>query len=90
MWQNIERKILISSKTKLYGLSSTDETALSGQLAEVTIVFKDEKNFSTPLKIKATLLDGDNAPFIIGYEDILTRTKLVSDYKKSLAYLEFK
>ena len=90
IWQNVERKILISSKTKLYGLSSTDETALSGQLAEVTIVFKDENNFSTPLKIKATLLDTDNAPFIIGYEDILTRTKLVSDYQNSFAYLELK
>ena len=89
IWQNIERKILISSKTKLFGLSSTDETALSGQLAEVTIVFKDEKNISTPLKIKATLLDSDNAPFIIGYEDILTRIKLVSDYKSTCAYLEF-
>jgi len=89
IWQNVERNILISSKTKLYGLSSTDEAALSGQLAEVTIVFKDEKNISTPLKIKATLLDSDNAPFIIGYEDILTRTKLVSDYQNSSAYLEF-
>jgi len=89
IWQNVERKILISSKTKLYGLNSTDEAALSGKLAEVTIVFKDEENISTPLKIKATLLDSDDAPFIIGYEDILTRTKLVSDYKNSLAYLEF-
>lgn len=89
IWQNVERNILISSKTKLYGLSSTDEAALSGQLAEVTIVFKDEKNISTPLKIKATLLDSDNAPFIIGYEGILTRTKLVSDYQNSSAYLEF-
>ena len=44
IWQNVERNILISSKTKLYGLSSTVEAALSGQLAEVTIVFKDEKN----------------------------------------------
>jgi len=89
IWQNVERNILISSKTKLYGLSSTVEAALSGQLAEVTIVFKDEKYISTPLKIKATLLDSDNAPFIIGYEDILTRTKLVSDYQNSSAYLEF-
>ena len=89
IWQNIERTILIHSKTKLYGISTTDETALSGQLAEITIVFKDEENVSLPMKIKANLLDDDNAPFIIGYEDILTRAKLVSDFKNNSAYLEF-
>lgn len=88
IWQNIERKILLRSKTKLYGLSASDETALSGQLAEVTIAFKDQKNVSKPIKIKAALLDSDNAPFIIGYEDILTEAKLVSDYKNDIAYLE--
>jgi len=89
LWQNNEKKILLYPKTKLYGLTSTDDTALSGQLSEVTIVFKDEENVSFPLKIKATLLDEDNAPFIIGYEDVLTKAKLVSDFKNNSAYLEF-
>jgi hypothetical protein len=89
VWQNIERKVLVLSKTKLYGLGSSNEIALSGQLAVVTIVFKDEKNVSKPLKIKANLLDDDNAPFLIGYEDILTQSKLVSDYKNNISYIEF-
>lgn len=88
MWQNIERKILLRSKTKLYGLTTSDEMAFSGQLAELTIAFKDQENVSKPIKIKAVLLDSDNAPFIIGYEDVLTEAKLVSDYKNDIAYLE--
>lgn len=88
LWQNIEKKILLRSKTKLYGLAASDETALSGQLAELTIAFKDQESVAKPIKMKAVLLDSDNAPFIIGYEDILTQAKLVSDYKNEIAYLE--
>ena len=89
IWQNVDKKILLPSPTSLYGIGSTENSALTGRLAQLTIIFKDEHHVSPPLKIKAHLLDNDLAPFIIGYEDILTECKLVSDYKHDNAYLEF-
>ncbi len=89
IWQNMEKKILLSEPTSLYGIGSSKNSAITGRLGQLTIVFKDENHVSPPLKIKAHLLDNDLAPFIIGYEDILTECKLVSDYKHDNAYLEF-
>lgn len=89
IWQNIDKKILLSAPTSLYGLGATENSALTGRLAQLTIIFKDEHHISPPMNIKAHLLDNDQAPFIIGYEDILTVCKLVSDYKHDTAYLEF-
>jgi hypothetical protein len=40
------------------------------------------------LKIKALLLPDDSLPLIVGFEDVLTTAKLVSDYKNGTAYLE--
>ncbi|MBN2541274.1 hypothetical protein JXI42_00250 [bacterium] len=89
LWKEADTEVLVHSKTSLYGLGSTDETALSGTLAEVTIVFKDEYNISEPIKIKAFLLENDAVPFIIGFEGVLTKAKLVINYENGSAYLEF-
>jgi hypothetical protein len=41
------------------------------KLAEVIIVFADEKQVSLPLTVKAHLLYDDSVPLLIGFEDIL-------------------
>lgn len=89
IWSQAEARILLPDKTKIFGLSSDDDNdGLSGKLGEVVLVFKDVQATSPPIKLKAHLLDDDSAPFIIGYEDVLTQTLLVSDYKNLSAYLE--
>ena len=52
--------------TKLYGIGSG---GVSGKLAEVIIVFADEKQVSLPLKTH--LLYDDSVAFLIGFEDTL-------------------
>jgi len=88
MWSQAEAQVLIRDKTRLYGLGSDEAAALPGRLGETTLVFKDRKKNSRPFKLKAHLLDDDSAPFIIGFEDILTIAKLVCNYKSQAAWLE--
>lgn len=40
------------------------------------------------MTLKAYLIEDDRAPLLIGFEDVLTLIKLVSDYKNKVAYLE--
>ena len=89
IWSEAIVNILIREKTKLYGLGTDEASALGGHLAEATIAFKDRKKTSPPVKLKAHLLDNDSAPFIIGFEDVLTIAKLVCNYKSQTAWLEF-
>jgi len=88
IWGQADVRILLPDTTKIFGLSSDDDVGLPDKLGEVVLVFKDEQATSPPIKLKAHLLDDDSAPFIIGYEDVLTETKLVSDYKALSTYLE--
>lgn len=88
IWSQADVHILLPDRTKIFGLSSGENAGLSGKLGEVVLVFKDMKRTSPPIKLKAHLLDDDSAPFIIGYEDVLTQMKLVSDYKAHSAYVE--
>ena len=42
VWQAIDKKVLTKSKTKLYGLNSSEESALSGKLAEFFLTHKHD------------------------------------------------
>ena len=88
IWNQAQIRPLIRENVRLYGLGSNEKSALSGHLAEVTCILKDVQKTSPPLKIKAYLLKDDRSPFLIGFEDILTEIKLVSDYKRKYAFLE--
>ncbi len=88
IWSQAEVRILIQGKTKLFGLGSNEAAGLSGQLAEVTLVFKDPATTSPPIKCKAYILDDDSAPFLIGFEDILTSADFGCNYKSHTAWLE--
>jgi len=89
IWSQVEIRILIQSKTKIFGLGSDEVGGLSGQLAEAILVFKDRDNASPPIKFKAHILDDDSAPFLIGFEDILTIADMFCNYKSNAAWLEF-
>jgi hypothetical protein len=88
IWSQADVRILIQGKTKLYGLGSDEADGLSGQLAEVTLVFKDPTTTSPPIRCKGHILDDDGAPFLIGFEDILASADLACSYKSHTAWLE--
>ena len=83
-WENIEHRMILPEAS--LGLAGGTVT---GQLGEVTLRFHHNNDVSSPLTIKAHLLDGDDRPLIIGFEDILTDIRLVSDFAVDKAYLEF-
>jgi hypothetical protein len=58
-------------------------------LAEITATFIDGEHISPPLVMRAYLVDTDRVPLLIGFEDVLTKCRLVSDFPDDIAYLEF-
>jgi hypothetical protein len=51
---------------------------------------KIDKQNSPPIRIKAYLLADNALPILIGYEDVLTELRLVSNYTLKRAYVEFR
>lgn len=86
IWKEAEIKWLLPKKSELKGIGSG---RISGQLAEVTLVFLDAQIKSAPTKVKALLLDDDTIPFLLGFEDLLAELRLFSDYKAYKAHLEW-
>jgi hypothetical protein len=83
-WEEIEHRMILHQAS--IGLAGETVT---GQLGEVTLRFHYNNDVSPPITIKAHLLDGDDRPLILGFEDILTDIRLVSDFAVDTAYLEF-
>lgn len=88
IWRAAEIRMLTSSKTQIFGLGGENTSGLSGRLGEATLVFKDPQTTSPPIKFKAHLMDDDSAPFLIGFEDILTDTDWACSYKSQNAWIE--
>lgn len=88
IWCNASSRLISHEQVKLYGLGTEDDSAIRGNLGQVEIVFVDEQKSSSPIRIKAYLIEDDRAPLLIGFEDVLTLIKLVSDYKNNIAYLQ--
>jgi len=87
-WKDSSVKILSSHKLILRGLAPQKNAILKANIAEITCILLDEHKISRPLKIKAYILPDDSVPLILGFEDILTVARLVSDYKNNTAYLD--
>jgi hypothetical protein len=87
-WRNVSTRILSSKEVILRGIAPQKEAVLQAKIAEIVCTFHDEQRISPPLKIKAYLLPNDSVPLIMGFEDVLTSAKLVSDYRNGIAYLE--
>jgi hypothetical protein len=88
IWKDSSVKLLSSHKVILRGLAPQKKAILQADIAEITCVLFDGHEISRPLKIKAYLLPDDSVPLILGFEDILTTEKLVSDYKNNIAFLD--
>lgn len=60
----------------------------TGQSPFSNQAFKDQQTTSSAIKCKAHLMEDDSAPFLIGFEDILTEAELACHYKSQLAWIE--
>lgn len=86
IWQNTEVNWLSNKEIRLKGIG---EASVSGRLGQVTAVFADENNVSPPVDVRAYMLDDNNVPLLIGFEDILTDLDLFCSYRTKTAYIEF-
>lgn len=88
IWSKASVHLISHEQVKLYGLGTEDNSAIKGNIGQVEIIFLDEQRSSASMTLKAYLIEDDKAPLLIGFEDVLTLMKLVSDYKNNVAYLE--
>lgn len=88
IWRDIERDILTPSLS-IRGIAAQKTAVVKGRLAEVTCQFVDDRITSPTLPLRASLLNTDRVPLIIGIEDALTECQLVCDFPNDTAYLEF-
>ena len=86
VWNNTKFKVISPKKADLYGIGPIP---IKGVLGEIALVLEDEKSVSPAMNIKAYLLDDNKVPFLIGIEDFLTGSKLVTDIPNDTAYIEF-
>lgn len=84
IWENAEIKWLHSKDAYLYGIGNGN---ISGKLGEVILVFSDDEHVSEPIRAKAFLVDNNSAPFLIGFEDVLTIFSLHSDFSTDSAFI---
>lgn len=89
IWEKANINLLSSEIITLQGISSSKDVGIKGRIGEIKCALVDERHTSPVLTIKAYLLLNDDHPLIIGFEDILTQARLVSDYKNKESYLEF-
>lgn len=86
VWRKSQRACFLSDKSVVHGIGGG---RASGRLGEITFVFVDRNSASPAIRAKAILLDDDSVPFLIGFEDILTDAKLICDYSRKLACIDF-
>lgn len=88
VWRDIALPPALGLRRRLRGIGASDQTAISGTLSRIRLLLHDDRNASEPVEMRAFLLDNDAAPFLIGFEDILTRAILHCEYAAGLAYLD--
>ena len=86
IWSHSLNCLILAKKFSLGGIG---EGKVFGYLGEVTIRVSYRAKSTTPIKLRAFLLETDAAPFILGFEDFLTASILTSDYSKKKANLKF-
>ena len=87
VWSKCKINWILSHESDLRGIGGGK---VSGKLGEIILVLVDKKTTSPPIRAKALLLDDDSVPFLIGFEDVLTDIKLVSDYKGKTSFFEIR
>lgn len=86
IWQEIDTKIF--ADYKISGIVPKSECSLPVKVGNVTCIIVDKKASTKDLTINAYLTLTDRVPLILGFYDLFTNLKLVSDYKSKIAYIE--
>jgi len=86
IWAQAINRLILAKKFSLGGIG---EGKVYGYLGEVTVRVSYRDKFSSPLRLRAFLLETDSVPLIFGFEDFLTVSTLLSNYPKNLASVKF-
>jgi len=86
VWSGVEHRFLSPRDVRVAGVGSGTTAARYG---EVTLVLEDGEVASPPLHVRAFLLQDDSEPLLLGFEHLLARAILHSDYPRQVAYIEF-
>jgi hypothetical protein len=70
-------------------LSGVGQGRVWAHLAEVEMIFIGRQRNSPPVRLKACLLADNSLPILIGYEDVITELRRVSDYARKGADVGF-
>lgn len=86
IWKEIDVKIF--TDYRISGIVPNKGSSIPVKVGNATCTIIDRKASTGDLNINAYLTLTDKVPLIIGFDNLLTDLKLVSDYKTKLAYLE--
>ena len=82
IWSQINHQIILAKKVFLGGIGAGE---VVGYVGEVTARMSHRKKCSRPLQLKAFLLESDEAPLVMGFEDFLSAGILLSNYARNTA-----
>jgi predicted aspartyl protease len=86
IWREIHINEYLSEKVELGGIG---KGTLMARLARIEMAFLSTRKEVVELPVKAYLADNDSVPLLLGIEDLLTKARLVCDYPKDKAFLQF-
>jgi hypothetical protein len=86
IWTQAINHFILVKKFVLGGIGAGK---VYGYFGEVTARLSYRRKSSAPLKLRAFLLETDAVPLILGFEDFLSLGKLISNYPKNLASVQF-
>lgn len=86
IWQEIDARVF--SNYRISGIVPNKECSLPVKVGKAACTIIDKKSSTGVLNINAYLTLTDKVPLIIGFDNLLTDLKLVSDYRSKTAYLE--
>lgn len=86
VWQTMQNIQYLSGMVPLGGIGKGTVLA---RLAKIELAFLSTQKEIVKRTIKAYLAEDDAVPLLLGIEDLITNTRLVSDYPKNKAFLHF-
>lgn len=87
IWQEAEVEIL--TNTVVRGLVPKKQCVLPVKVGKTTIrLIDEEEHVSNPLMVKAYLAPHNRVPLIIGFQDFLSKMRILFSYQERIAYAE--
>ena len=85
-WEAMNMVEFLSEAVPLGGVG---KGTLLARLAKIEVAFLSTRSEIVQRSTKAYLAQDDSAPLLFGIEDLLTEARLVCDYPKGKAFLQF-